>query len=234
MTKRSRGFTLIELLVVMGIIGVLMALLFPALQKAKELAASTDCKNNLMNLAKAMLVYASENDEKLPVSYAAWRTTTAFTDQDASVSLGILYETKFVDNGKTFRCKADSLADIKLFDVTTGLRTAAANAPNATSYSYDPRHTTQDPASIAIVADAIKDADWTGPNSLVASVTNHEGKVHVAYMDGHVDPCKTKDVGYSKTAAMGGGKDVITTEDSVALGSYKVDSCLRGGTHPNP
>src|SRR6476661_289587 len=66
-TSRSKkGFTLVELLVVIGIIALLIAILMPALSKARGQAQWAACMSNLRQIGQGMLMYANENNQYLP------------------------------------------------------------------------------------------------------------------------------------------------------------------------
>lgn len=100
--NRKRRFTLIELLVVVGIIGILLGLMMPAISKARAYAQSTYCKNNLRELGTALHTYANDYADYMPL-VAAMPGLTIPEGYDSLYN----YLHPYANSDKVFKCLAD-------------------------------------------------------------------------------------------------------------------------------
>ena len=84
-TKYSRrAFTLVELLVVIGIIAILIAILLPTLNKARQAAAETKCISNIRQICLGFTMYCDANDGFLPGDGGDGTNTTLITQCSGS------------------------------------------------------------------------------------------------------------------------------------------------------
>jgi len=103
--RRDRGFTLVELLVVIAIIGILVALLLPAVQAARESARRMSCQNNLKQLALAAISY-HDSYKQFPPSGRLLNTATG------KISLGMHFDILPFIEEQTIKSAAGAAANM--------------------------------------------------------------------------------------------------------------------------
>jgi prepilin-type N-terminal cleavage/methylation domain-containing protein len=110
MPIRRKGFTLIELLVVIAIIAILAAILFPVFAQAREKARQITCVSNAKQFMLAILEYAQDNDETMPISYNAKDSIGPVTAQVLGVpTTGVPTEIMpYVKSTQVFHCPDDN------------------------------------------------------------------------------------------------------------------------------
>jgi prepilin-type N-terminal cleavage/methylation domain-containing protein/prepilin-type processing-associated H-X9-DG protein len=116
-TREHKGFTLIELLVVIAIIALLMSILMPALNRAREQGRRAACLNNCKELVLAWIMYADENDDKIvngdsgeynihanepPWVKKDWDTNMTLLQKQDAIRTGALYP--YTQTLKIYKC----------------------------------------------------------------------------------------------------------------------------------
>jgi prepilin-type N-terminal cleavage/methylation domain-containing protein/prepilin-type processing-associated H-X9-DG protein len=140
-----KAFTLIELLVVIAIIAVLMSILMPTLNRAREQGKRANCLNNLKQLYYAWFVYCDDNDDKMvcgdsyeyTAMYSAggqhynetpwvWRDWTANMPIDqkiTAIETGGLYP--YTRTVKVYRCPTGVRGETRTYSVVDGMNCVA-------------------------------------------------------------------------------------------------------------
>jgi len=207
-----RGFTLIELLVVIAVIAILMALLMPALSRAREQGKRMVCMNNAKTLAMAWTMYCDEHAGNMPKANVdattGWilnpsNTTPVEAPRDTQIEAikrGQLF--RYVQNVKTYRCPVARSVEWRTYSSTHSMN----GISDAAGRSFDGGPVTKnlyklkEPALRFVFIDDFGedwDAAWAVPWSQPAwwnpIPARHGAGTVMSFADGHVEWWPWKD-----------------------------------------
>ena len=214
---RRSAFTLIELLVVIGIIALLLSILLPALNKARQQALNVNCASNLRQINLACLNYAADNKGCLPARFREGsdflQPFWSYLCQDINAGgnprflTGLLYERKYIKTPEVFYCPGgrahpnhnyDSFPKPWLSDTNQNYRTsyclnphyalATAGNVNSAKLTAYPR-VAKFPKTKALALDCLVDATKI---SHFSPGSERVPSWNMMFIDGHVSLVKSK------------------------------------------
>ena len=129
--RRRPGFTFLELIVTLTIILLVAALMFPVFARTRESARRTTCQSNLRQIGTALLLYAQDNNGRLPSAEASPHWVGAVMPQ--------------VKNIGVFLCPSEPLPSRRYADIVA--------RPESVSYQYQAGLSNDDPGSSPVARD---------------------------------------------------------------------------------
>ena len=138
--RKTNAFTLIELLVVIAIIALLMAILMPALHRAKEQGERATCLSNVKQLTLAWILYAQENEDRIVNAStfyprtgepawigAKWQDTDPLEVRRKRLMEGVLY--KYCENVNIYRCPTGIRGEVLTYAIIDAMNGGRRSIP---------------------------------------------------------------------------------------------------------
>ncbi|MEK7270026.1 MAG: type II secretion system protein [Planctomycetota bacterium] len=182
---KPRGFTLIEVLIVIAIIGILMAMLLPAIAKARELARQTQCRNNLKQIGTSFVTYNTTVGQNKEYPYAA--------SASGAEQLIVLYRAGTLSGRSSELYLCPSSGDTNAWD--QGSASAASDA-GGTQCSYAGRNN----QAFGRITDNLDPGTAIASDDFEGSA-NHTSGVNVLRFDWSVQMYDAKATGINPAAA---------------------------------
>lgn len=198
-THSRCGFTLVELLVVIGIIAMLIAILLPALQKARQAALATQCMSNLRQLGLGFHQYAVDYQGVLPSprewTYLAVNANYAGPDS-------VFFTRHMAGNRQVYRCPLSPLTKVQGDSLATYDHVISYVENGWLDYKGhggQPQHAIKgkithwrNPSHVGVLIGAYRiNATYYNPQSGLWSrwlANRHAKGENVLFLDGHVSP----------------------------------------------
>jgi prepilin-type N-terminal cleavage/methylation domain-containing protein/prepilin-type processing-associated H-X9-DG protein len=207
--RRLKGFTLIELLVVIAIIAILLAILMPALQRAKEHGQRAVCLSNVKQLTLAWIMYADENDDKIVNAStffsrrgepawigAQWQFNGTEKERREHLKDGILYQ--YCENVDIYRCPTGIRGEVLTYAIVDALN-GATSIPGTKDVMIKRRNQIRRPGERFVFIDEgeISPDSWTvfydRESWWDAPTIRHGDGTNFSFVDGHSDYWKWRD-----------------------------------------